>query len=205
MTDDRMTPPAPARRSGNVSPAPLANDPVALAAAEEVAAARAALADELASLRASAQAAVDVKAIVRRSPAKAAAAAGGAAFLAVGGPRRIFRKVRRRIVGEPEPLPPSLLPEQVEKAVRALGEDGAKVRGALERGFAGWLDATAKDRKSEARQRSLVNLAMKIGLPVATKAARQAVSRALRETEAASRPTPPGFGPAGPGGERPSD
>jgi hypothetical protein len=188
VTDDRATPAAPARRAGHVLAAPLAGDPVALAAAEEVASAREALAAELTALRASARAAVDVKAMVRRSPGKAAAAAGGAAFLAVGGPRRVFRRVKRRIVGEPEPLPASLLPEQVEKAVRALGDDGAKVRGALERAFAGWLDATAKDRKSEARQRSLVNVAMKIGVPVATRAAREAVSRALSATAAGSRP-----------------
>ena len=150
-------------------------------AAAEVAAARDALHEELATLGASAKAAVDIKAKVRRSPGKAAAAVGGAAFVAVGGPRRTFRALKRRIAGEPEPLPPSLLPEEVEKSVRALGEDGAKVRGALERGFAGWLDATAKDRKAEARQRSLVNLAMKIGLPIASKAAQQAVSRAMRE------------------------
>lgn len=182
MTDDRATSPAPAGRSGNVSPALPANDPAALAAVEEVAAARAALADELAMLRSSARAAVDVRAKVRRNPGKTAAVVGGASFLAVGGPRKLFRAAKRRVVGEPEPLPASLLPDEVEKAVRALGDDGAKVRGALERGFAGWLDATAKDRRAEARQRSVVNLAMKIGMPVATRAAREVVSRALRET-----------------------
>ncbi len=180
--------PPPDRPTGRIAPAALAIDPAATAAAAEVAAAREALAGELTTLRASARAAVDVKAIVRRSPGKAAAAAGGAAFLAVGGPRRIFRRVKRRIVGEPEPLPASLLPEEVEKAVRALGDDGGKVRGALERGFAGWLDATAGDRKAEARQRSIVNLAMKVGLPVAARAAREAVTRALRETGAGWRP-----------------
>jgi hypothetical protein len=151
------------RPSGRIAPAALATDPAAKAAATEVAAARAALTVELVTLRASARAAVDVKARVRRNVGKTAAAVGGAAFLAVGGPRRAFRAVKRRVVGEPEPLPASLLPEEVEKAVRALGDDGAKVRGALERGFAGWLGATAKDRKSEDRQRSVVNLAMKIG------------------------------------------
>lgn len=200
MTDDRAASPAPARRPGNMSPSAPANDPAALAAAEEVAAARAALADELATLRSSARAAVDVKAIVRRSPAKAAAAVGGAAFLVVGGPRRVFRRVKRRIVGEPEALPASLLPSEVEKAVRALGDDGAKVRGALERGFAGWLDATAKDRKSEARQRSAVNLAMKIGMPMATRAAREVASRALRETGRGDGP-----GDNQPGDNRPGE
>ncbi len=38
------------------------------------------------------------------------------------------------------PLPESMLPEEVERAVRALGSDGDRVRGALERSFAGYLD-----------------------------------------------------------------
>ncbi len=187
MTEGR-TPSPPDRPAGRVAPAALAGDPTAKAAAVEVAAAREALAGELATLRASARAAVDVRAKVRRNPGKTAAVVGGASFLAVGGPRRVFRAVKRRVVGEPEPLPPSLLPDEVEKAVRALGDDGAKVRGALERGFAGWLDATAKDRRAEARQRSAVRLAMKIGVPVASRVAREAVSRALRETSAKDRP-----------------
>jgi len=187
MTDERIPLP-PDRPAGRVTQAALATDPAALAAAAEVAAAREALTGELATLRSSARAAVDVRAKVRRNPGKAAAVVGGASFLAVGGPRRLLRAVKRRVVGEPEPLPASLLPDQVEKAVRALGDDGARVRGALERGFAGWLDATAKDRRAEARQRSLVNLAMKIGMPVATRAAREAVGRALRETSAGEKP-----------------
>lgn len=190
MTERRMPPsPAEAARA---------------AAVDEVAAARTALADELGTLKASARAAVDIKAKVRQSPAKVAAAAGSVAFLAVGGPKRLFRAAKRRVVGEPEPLPASLLPEEVEKAVRALGDDGAKVRGALERGFAGWLDATAKDRKAEQRQRSLVNAAMKIGMPLGAKVARQALSRTLAETKDATRPVAkpgapaavPGFGSA---------
>jgi hypothetical protein len=187
MTDG-PTPAPPDRPAGRVAPSALASDPAAKAAAVEVAAARGALTDELATLRASAKAAVDVRAKVRRNPGKTAAAVGGVSFLAVGGPRKVFRAVKRRVVGEPEPLPASLLPDEVEKAVRALGDDGAKVRGALERGFAGWLDATAKDRKAEARQRSVVNLAMKIGVPVASRVAREAAGRALRETGAGDRP-----------------
>ena len=187
MTEGR-TPPATDRLAAQVAPAPLVDDPTAKAAAAEVRAAREALTGELLTLRASARAAVDVRAKVRRNPGKSAAVVGGASFLAVGGPRKVLRAVKRRVVGEPEPLPASLLPAEVEKAVRALGDDGAKVRGALERGFAGWLDATAKGRRAEARQRSVVNLAMKIGVPVATRAAREAVSRALRATDSGGRP-----------------
>jgi hypothetical protein len=176
------TPPA-----GSVDPG-LPADPQVRAAAVEVAAARAALEGELTALGASARAAVDLKAKVRRHPGRSAAIAGGAAFLAVGGPRRLLRSLKRRVVGPPEPLPSSLLPDEIERAVRALGDDGARVRGALERGFAGYLEATSKDRKADSRRRSLVRLAAAIGLPVATRAAREAAMRFVREAGRAAEP-----------------
>ena len=107
-------------------------------------AARAALEDELVRLEATARAAVDIRAKVKRNPGRTAAVVGGTAFVAVGGPRRVLRSVKHRVFGVPDPLPPSLLPEQVEKAVRALGDDGTKVRGALEREFAAFVDTNRK-------------------------------------------------------------
>ncbi len=153
------------------------------AAREEVLAARVGLEDEVGRLRASARDAVDVRAKVRRNPGKAAAAAAGTAFVVAGGPKRVLRAVKRRVRGTPDPLPASLLPEEVEKAVAALGDDGTKVRGALERGFTRYLGATAKDRKAEERQRSFVNLAMRLGTPVATRLAKEAARRAFPESE----------------------
>jgi len=153
------------------------------AARQEVVAARAGLVDEVERLKTSARSAVDVKAKVKRYPARAAGAAAGTAFLVAGGPKRIFRAVKRRVVGEPEPLPASLLPEDVDRAVRALGDDGAKVRGALERGFADYLDATAGDRKAAARGRSISRLALVIATPAATRAAQQALKRVLAKPE----------------------
>jgi hypothetical protein len=150
-------------------------------------AARTALGDETARLVASARAAVDVKAKVRRHPLKAASIAGGAAFVAVGGPKRVFRRVKRRIFGEPEPLPPSLLPDRVEKAVRALGDDGSKVRGALEHEFAGYLESTAKAREEEARSRSVARLAIKVATPLAVRAARRAFEQAIGPSVEAAR------------------
>lgn len=164
------------------------------AARQEALAARTALDVEVARLQAAARAAVDVRAQVRRHPGKAAGAAAGAAFVAVGGPKRVIRAVKRRVRGEPEPLPASLLPGEIEKAVSALGSDGAKVRGAIERSFRQYLDATAKDRKAEARERSLVRMARKVVVPVATMAARRAISRAMadrdRDAEAGGAVTP---------------
>ena len=59
------------------------------AARDRVLAARAALGEELEALEASARTAIDVPAKIKRSPAKAAALAGGTAFLVLGGPRRV--------------------------------------------------------------------------------------------------------------------
>ncbi len=147
------------------------------AARQEALAARASLGEEVEQLKASARAAVDIKAKVRKSPAKAAGIAAGAAFVVAGGPKRVFRAVKRRVRGVPEPLPPSLLPDQVDKAVRALGDDGAKVRGALERGFADYLDATAPARRKAARQGSFRRMAVKAATPLVIRAAREALTR----------------------------
>jgi len=116
------------------------------AARDRVLAARAALGDELEALEASARAAVDIPAKVRRSPAKAAAIAGGAGFVVLGGPRRLFGKARRAVFGPTAELPKQMLPKEIEKTLRKLGDDGDKVRGALERDFAAYAREAEKDR-----------------------------------------------------------
>ena len=117
------------------------------AARDRVLAARASLGEELETLEASARSAIDIPAKIKRSPAKAAAVVGGTAFLALGGPRRVFRAGKRAVTGEPEPLPPSMLPKEIDKAIRELGDDGEKVRGTIEREFATYLEQTAPQRK----------------------------------------------------------
>jgi hypothetical protein len=116
------------------------------AARDRVLAARAELGDELEALEASVRAAVDVPAKIRRSPAKAAGIVGGAAFLALGGPKRAFRAAKQAVTGEPAPMPHSMLPDEVEKTLRKLGDDGDQVRGALERDFAEYAKRAEKDR-----------------------------------------------------------
>lgn len=122
-----------------------------LAARAEVLAARELLGEELVRLEASARAAVDVKAKIKRNPAKAAGAAAGAGFLLVGGPRRVLRVGRSAIFGRPDPLPGQMLPPEIEAALKALGDDGGKVRGAIERDFAAYL----KTQTPELRKRDL--------------------------------------------------
>ena len=116
------------------------------AARDRVLAARAALGEELEALEASARDAVDIPAKVRRSPAKAAAIAGSAGFVVLGGPKRLFGAARRAIFGPTAELPKRMLPDEIEKTLRKLGDDGDKVRGALERDFASYAKEAEKDR-----------------------------------------------------------
>lgn len=117
------------------------------AARAEVLAARAGLDEELLKLEASGRAAVDIPARLKREPAKVLGAAGGAAFLLLGGPKRVLKGVRKAFNGGKEPLPKSMLPPEVEKTLKKLGGDGEKVRGTLEREFASYLDERAPERR----------------------------------------------------------
>lgn len=126
-----------------------------LAAQDEVLAARRGLEDEVVRLEASARAAVDIPARLRRQPAKVLGAAGGAAFLLLGGPKRVLRRARRAVFGPDADLPKSMLPDEVEKTLRKMGSDGDRVRGTLEKEFAKYLETTAPDR----RDRDLVGVA----------------------------------------------
>jgi hypothetical protein len=113
----------------------------------QVLAARESLGDELERLEASARTAVDIPAKVRRNPGRAAGVAAGAGFLLVGGPQKLFRRAKRVVLGPSEPLPKSMLPAEIDKALGKLGDDGDKVRGTLEREFASYLEQTAPQRR----------------------------------------------------------
>ena len=117
------------------------------AARDRVLAARADLGEELDRLEASARAAVDIPARVRRSPGKAAAAVGGVGFLALKGPQRLFGLARRQIRGDRPDLPSRMLPDEIEKTLSKLGDDGDKVRGVLERDFAEYARQNQKSRQ----------------------------------------------------------
>lgn len=138
-----------------------------LAARADVLAARGRLDDELVRLEASARAAVDIKAKVRRSPVKVAGAAAGAGFLLVGGPRRVFRRTRNAIFGAPTPLPESMLPKDIDAALKALGTDGNKVRGAIERDFAKYLREKTPELKARDLSGSVAKLLTAFGRPIA--------------------------------------
>lgn len=142
-----------------------------------VLAARARVDEELVRLEASARAAVDVPAKVRRNPGKAVGVAAGAGFLLVGGPQRLFRRAKRAVMGPPEPLPKSMLPGEIDKALSSLGEDGDKVRGTLEREFAAYLDQTAPARKERDLTAVIAIVLSSLARPLITKAGRQLIDQ----------------------------
>ena len=150
------------------------------AARAEVVAARGGLVDEVVRLEASGRAAVDLPAHVRRAPAKAAGAAAGAAFLLLGGPGRVVRGVRRAVRGPQADLPKSLLPNEVERTLRKLGSDGDRVRGALERDFARYLDEKAPERGDRDLGAVAAVLLSNIAKPVTAKAGRELAARLFR-------------------------
>lgn len=149
------------------------------AALAQVVAARAELAEDLEELEAAGRAAVDIPAKIRRAPAKAAGVAAGAAFVALGGPKRVFRRAKRAVTGREEELPSELLPKEVEKTLRKLGTDGRKVRGTLEREFARYLDTRAKERKKEGILAVGVALATGVLRPITLRAGKTLAERAL--------------------------
>jgi hypothetical protein len=118
------------------------------AARAEVVARRQLLLDEVAGLEAAGRSAIDIPAKIRSAPGKTAALAAGTAFIALGGPKRTYRAVRRAIFGPTADLPKSMLPEQVDKALRAFGQDGNRVRGVLEREFVDYLEKNKPKREA---------------------------------------------------------
>ena len=117
------------------------------AARAKVVAARTGLEDEVVRLEAAGRAAIDIPARARREPVKVAAAIGGAAFLMLGGPRRLLGGMRRAVFGRGADLPKSMLPDEVEAVLRKLGSDGDAVRAILEREFAAFLEERAEARR----------------------------------------------------------
>lgn len=147
------------------------------AARAEVVAARDGLAEEAVRLEASARAAVDIPARIRREPLKMAGAASGAAFLLLGGPGRVVRRLRRAVLGPEAELPKSMLPNEVEKTLRKLGPDGDKVRGALERGFASYLEEKAPQRRERDLAAAAGGLVSNLLRPLTVRAGRELVER----------------------------
>jgi hypothetical protein len=149
------------------------------AARAEVLAARAALDEELVRLEAAGRASVDIPARLRREPAKVLGAAGGAAFLLLGGPKRTLKGVRQAIFGKKADVPKSMLPPEVEKTLKKLGPDGEKVRGTLEREFASYLEEKAPQRRERDLSGVAAGLLGSTLRPVVARLGKQLAEQAL--------------------------
>ncbi len=164
----------------------LAARPGVVAARHEARTALAALDDELDRLQASALAAVDIPAKMRRNPVRTAGVAAGAGFILVGGPLKVLRRARNAVFGKPDPLPRSMLPREIDKAVSELGTDGARVRGTIEREFAAYLREKAPERKERDLTGTVSSLLAQAATPVARRLGRQLAEQLLA-------PDGPGF------------
>jgi hypothetical protein len=158
---------------------------------------------------------VDVPAKVRRNPVQTAGVAAGAAFFVLGGPGRLFRRVKRAVVGPEKELPNSILPEDVDKALRRMGEDGEKIRGTLEREFARYLEEHKEERDNRNLGAVAAVLLANIAKPLTAQAGRRLAQqlfspeggtfteavqriRARRESEGRADPGVPAPPPPGP-------
>ena len=149
------------------------------AARAEVLAARDGLDEELVRLEAASRAAVDIPARLRREPAKVLGTAGGAAFLLLGGPKRLFKGMRRAVLGEQADIPKSMLPPEIDKELKKLGTDGEKIRGTIEREFANYLDEKAPQRRERDLSGTAAQVLGGVLLPVTKRLGKQLAERAL--------------------------
>jgi hypothetical protein len=153
-------------------------------ARQEVAQAREGLSTQVDELELAVRSALDIPAKIRRRPGRVAALAGGAVFLAAGGPQRAGRRLAG-LIRRPKPAPPaSLLPEDVERIVEQLGTGGGDVRAALERGFAEWLEegraggsGWAKKGERRTGTETFWHLFDTVSAPLASRAAKRAAER----------------------------
>ncbi len=142
-----------------------------------VKAARESVATELDGMNASVRGALDIPAKVRNNPVPTLGAAGGAAFLLLGGPRRVAQSVERHLFPKRYNAPPKVLPRDIEKSIDRLPEeDREQVRAHLERDFAAYLrDEHPKDPPN-ARNSAWKTYDMMLGI-VGAAAARELVKK----------------------------
>jgi len=143
------------------------------AARAEVVARRQLLLVEVDRLEAAGRSAIDIPAKIRRAPGKTVALAAGTAFLVLGGPKRSFRAARRAIFGPTAELPKSMLPAQIDKALRSLGDDGDRVRGVLEREFVDYLDKNKGARESRDLSGTIAELGGNVLRPATSEAGKR--------------------------------
>ncbi len=173
---------------------PAALDPEVALARQRLLVARASLEGDLDGLSEATRSALDVPAKVRKNPVKAAALAGGAGFLLLGGPRRVLRAATGRIFPTRRDPYDGLLPDQVERVLRRSGAaDVPGVRDALERDFAEYLRRKGRPAQPvPSASTSLWRTYDALVGPMGTVAARMLVERLFAADPSRRKATPPG-------------
>ena len=131
---------------------------------------------ELDELGAATRKALDIPAKARRNPLKVAGLAGGAAFLALGGPKRVIKATERRVFPGRQEKVESILPKQVARTVDRLGGDAAAVRANLERDFMHYLERKRPEETPNARRSFWRTYDVLVGI-VGAAAAREMVKK----------------------------
>ena len=163
-------------------------DETTATARQQVVDARAGFLREVDELEAATRSALDVPARIRRDPTRWAAGVGGVAFVALGGPQRLVRRLRRGLRGGKDPAPSSVLPDEIERIVEGLGESASVVRARLDREFADYLAS----QKRQGRLRSNAAATFWRGANMATTVfAANAAGQLARRLFSADRDRPP--------------
>jgi hypothetical protein len=146
-------------------------------ARQEVEDARRGVEKELDDLGAATRAALDIPAKVRRNPVRTAGLAGGAAFLLLGGPKRVAKAAEARFFPKRAARVPSVLPKEVEATIDRLEpEERDKVRGHLERDFNAYLRREHPEEPANARRSIWRTYDLMVGI-VGAAAARELVKK----------------------------
>jgi hypothetical protein len=118
----------------------------------EIAAQRTLVADTVERLKARGRRAVDVRAKVRENPALFAAVGAGAVFLLAGGPMRVARLARRRLMRtRPEKAYDSLpgpMQAWVDSLAGSVGPKAERARETLAGELLAWRQAPLRDKKA---------------------------------------------------------
>jgi hypothetical protein len=146
-------------------------------ARDAVIAARQGLLDEAEGMRRSAIEAINLPAKARDDPLRVGALAAGGAFVVLGGPRRLIGRIRRALLGAP--VPKSLLPDEIEKAVQGMGKDSKAVRAHLEREFADYLEEHRADRERSMLSGAIAGVAGSLISSFSQRASRRLVDELL--------------------------
>jgi hypothetical protein len=121
------------------------------------------------------RAALDIPAKVRRNPVRTVGVGAGAAFLLLGGPKRVMKRVEQQLF--PKRRYRRLTPTEIDRAVDRLGEeDQEATRAHLERDFATYLEKEHPKEQPNARRSFWGTYDTVVGI-VGAAAARELVKR----------------------------